>query len=652
MGRDPCRLRQKIVFRERRHKTTRYRTATPENHCNILKRTLYILSLIALLMAAFILGKIEFLAYNRDITFFSMHELLRAIRYGLPLDAGMVALMVMPVWLITLLTMKWKSMPLRWIAGTYLAIATFATGFITGGGIVMYENWKFPVDASIFSYMSSPGNAGASASTYYIITRGGLVLLSSALMAFLTVVLTPRRIEEKNGRGGHRRQRKGNADTRPIPFLLTGLLLCLMMWGITGKRLDERSAFHSDKLLLNHAALNPMGHMLRSLWFYRQAPEKQFAMMDRKECDRIFTGIFPTDTEDITDTLLRTKRPDILTIQLESMGAPFMESLGGAKNVTPELDAWMERGINFTNAWANSFRTDRGTVSVLSGYVSYPTVSLMMTDSCLAKLPSLAKTLGRYGYTADYLYGGNAHHMNKRKYLEAVGFRVWDIEDIDVSKSERDTWGANDSIAMNRVLRLIQQTKRENGPDKPFYWGCQTISSHEPWEVPYKRLDNKVYNAFAYTDHCVGQLLDSLSRTPLWDNLLVILFADHGHTYGLTMDNPEFFHIPIFMVGGALCKTKKTDLIMAQNDIVATLLSQMGIPHNEEFPWSRNVLSHNYTYPSAYCNYPAGALLVDSSGRTLMDVPSEYILVDEPQPSETRQKNLKVMLQKSYETIP
>lgn len=618
-----------------------------------MKRTLYILSLTALLLVATILGKVEFLAYNRDIMFFTMSELMQVLWHGLPLDISTVAMAVLPVWFITLLTVKWPSMPLRWIVGPYIGIVTFLMGCVTGATIIMYENWKFLLDASIFSYMSSPGNATASASVYYIVTRIGLILLSSFLLSFLSVAITPKSIvpqKSRYGGGGRRQQHAPQRHT--TAYLLTGLLLCFMLWGVNGRRADERSAFHSEKIMLNHAAINPVGHMVRSLWTYSKDFNEQFRLMPEEECNTIFAQIFPTDTEDITDTLLRTRRPDILTIQLESMGAPFIESLGGAKGVAPELCQWMTRGVNFTNAWATSFRTDRGTASALSGYVSYPTTSLMMTDSCLPLLPSLAKTLKGYGYTADYMYSGNSNHMNKRKYMEAVGFRMWDIEDINVAPEERDVWGANDSIAMNRMLGLIQRTKQENGAEKPFFWACQTISSHEPWEVPYHRLDNKVHNAFAYTDHCVGQFLDSLSRTSVWDNLLVVVYADHGHTYGLTFDNPEFFHMPLFLIGGAVSKVRTYDTIIAQNDMVATILSQMGIPHNEEFPWSRNVFSRNYTYPFAYCNYPAGALFVDGSGKTMMDVQSGYIMADEPEPSGERLKHLQVMLQKTYDTIP
>lgn len=617
-----------------------------------MKQTRYILALTALLLCATLMGKVGFLLYNQDMTTFTAGEMMRALWHGLPLDASTVAMTVMPVWILTLMSVTvWPGMPLRKIAGTYLAVATFLAGCVTGGTIIMYENWKLLLDASVFSYMSSPGNAGASASTHYIVTRIGSVLASSLLLAFLTVAITPRRITSERQGGRHPRKRESLRRERRL-YLLTGLLLGAMMLGINGRPANEYSAFHSDKIVLNHAAVNPVGHMARSMLLYAHDYDKQFPNMPQPRCDSIFAEIFPSDTEDITDTILNTRRPDILTIQLESMGAPFIESLGGVPDITPELCQWMRRGVNFTNAWATSFRTDRGTVSVLSGHVSYPTASLMMNDTCLPLLPGLAKTLRSHGYTADYMYGGNAHHMNKRKYLEAIGFRVWDIEDIDVSPDERDVWGANDSIAMNRMLGLMQRTRQENGPDRPYYWGCQTISSHEPWDVPYGRLENKVHNAFAYTDHCVGQFLDSLSRTPLWDNLLVVLFADHGHTYGLTLDNPEFFHMPLFFVGGAVSKRYDTSTIIAQNDIAATILSQMGIPHNQDFPWSRNVFSRNYTYPFAYCNCPAGSLFTDSTGTTMTDLQSGYVLNDAPEPNPTRLRNLMVMQQKSYSCIP
>ena len=103
-----------------------------------MKRTLYILALTALLLVATILGKVEFLAYNRDIMFFTMSEMIQVLWHGLPLDMSTVAMAVLPVWFITLLTMKWPSMPLRWIVGPYIGIVTFLMGCVTGATVIMY----------------------------------------------------------------------------------------------------------------------------------------------------------------------------------------------------------------------------------------------------------------------------------------------------------------------------------------------------------------------------------------------------------------------------------------------------------------------------------------------------------------------------------
>ena len=248
-----------------------------------MKRTLYILALTTLLLLATILGKVEFLAYNRDIMFFTLEEMMQAIWHGLPLDMSTVAMAVLPVWLITLLTLKWPSMPLRWIVGPYIGIVTFLMGCVTGATIIMYENWKFLLDASVFSYMSSPGNASASASTYYIVTRIGLILLSSFLLSFLSIVITPKSIERKTVTNGKRKFKRSPLTAHRSPFYLTGLLLCLMAWGINGKRADESSAFHSEKILLNHAAINPIGQMVRSMLYYSKDLNQQFRLMPQAD---------------------------------------------------------------------------------------------------------------------------------------------------------------------------------------------------------------------------------------------------------------------------------------------------------------------------------------------------------------------------------
>lgn len=604
------------------------------------RRTGFVVWQLVLMLFLAVVGKVAFLGYNAGNDVVAVSDVWAVLRHGFVLDFATATFLLLPAW-VTMMLLRFKKgdVHLRRYVTPYLSFIMFLVVLETFADMVMYSHWKFKLDASIFGYMFDAGEVGSSVSTWYIVSRAIVLVLSVAAFGIASYRLTPRIL---------RHDEKERTDVMLARIIIAMATAISILPGAN----DESRAFHSDRILLSHAAVNPFHRFAASAWLYSKPLDRQFVLMEEARRDSIFREMFPQDTEDIGDTLLTTMRPNILTLQLEGCGAPLIEALGGLPGVTPELCRWMQKGVNFDNAWASSFRTDRGTVSVISGYVSYPTTSLMLRDECLPKLPSLAQSLRNNGYSAEYLYGGNPTVMNKDVYLRAMGFeRVLGIEDLDVPQAERDSWGANDSISMNRLLRIMMSKPS----DTPWYMGYQTISSHEPWDVPYHRLQDSVQNAFAYTDHCLGHFLDSLSHTPLWDNLLVVIFADHGITYGVDMKTPEFFHMPLLMVGGAVRKARVISRLTAQSDIAATLLSQLGVSHRD-FPWSRNVLSSNYRYHFIYSNYPSGVLYKDDTGDTMTDLISGCVVNKGDEGDETghseRMERINVMLQTSYARIP
>lgn len=603
-----------------------------------MKRVAYIIKMFVFLLMLSGVGRFAFFYYNRTTFFFTLRDMAKAELYGLPMDLVVASGIMLLPYVFVLLSFLWKKMPLRVLLAPYLLITLVLATAITGSDVTMYEHWKFKLDASVISYMSEPGEGAACATVWYIVSRIGSIVLSAILAVVVAIWMTPARFCQKKSRKAERHTKATVYGT-----LCCGMVIFTLLTLASLNIVAEKNAFQGQKIYLSHGAVNPVYHMAASLWQYSKPSAEQFVYMNENEAKGIVQPLFPAETEDITDTLLTTTRPNILTIQLESFGAVFVEKLGGIPDISPELCAWMEHGVNFTNAWATSFRTDRGTVSVMAGYPSYPTKSLMLIDSCFASLPAFAKTLQGAGYRTTYLYGGEPSLMNKGKYLKAAGFEdVLGIEDIGVNKSERDAWGANDSISFNRLMSYLKDREKS-----PWYVGYQTLSSHQPFDVPYQRLDNKVTNAFAYTDHCLGMFLDSLSKTPLWDNLLVVIFADHGLPYKQNFDDPEFFHMPLLFVGGAVKKNIEVNKLIAQNDIAATILSQMNISHRN-YRWSRNVFSRNYTSPCIYATYPAGALFMDETGSTMIDLQSDAVVCDDPQISDLRLKKLKALLQETY----
>lgn len=601
-----------------------------------MSRILYLLRLWLSLLLLFALGKMVFLMYNADVSPFGCADAWQVWWHGLTMDISTAGYVTALPLLLALVSLWWRKLPLRWVLWPYLTVVAVLLAVIIGGDTVLYEFWKFKLNAAIFGYMQNPEGATSSVSPLFIITRVGGILLLAVLAGWLLLRRTPVHFPAVRRRLVH----------TVLLVLCGGALFVGIRGGVQQGVMNVGVAYYSPSLFLNHAAVNPAFSLLSSLSKTKDFGG-QFNWQDDKLLARSFEGLYPSETEDIQDTLLRVKRPNVLVVLMESFGSKFVHELGGLPDVAPGMSRLIPQSIFWTRFYSNSFRTDRGTVSAFSGWVSYPTVSLMRLPEKLNHLPSLARSLQREGYHTGYLYGGDITIMNKKGYLVATGYRqLTSAADFPKRETSESKWGANDSVTARRTYEMIAGGQMP----EPWHMTFQTLSSHEPFEVPYHRLSDKKLNAFAFTDHCVTTLIDSLRNTPQWDNLLVILIPDHGFLYDLTYESPEFFHAPMLWLGGAIREPRRMEVLMNQSDLAATLLSQMGISHTD-FPWSRNVLSRNYRYPFAYSSFPSGILFADSTGVSVFDITSRKPITEQPAPSPDRIHKAKTILQMSYDRL-
>ncbi len=597
------------------------------------QRLLFILSLLALFVAVFALGKVAFLWYNHAVEAFSITDTWQVIWHGLTMDLSTAAYLTAIPWLCCLVSLWWGKMPLRRLLLPYYIVVCTLVSAIVVGDTVMYGFWKFKLDSTIFPYLRHAEGATNSVSPWFIVVGLAVFALLAAAVAYLATRLTPRRV----GNSRHR-------ILHSLALLLVGgcLFLC-MRGGVRQSTMNVGVAYYSPSLFLNHAAVNPAFSLMSSLSKNKDFAS-QFRLLDEEEREETFSPLYTQTDGELTDTLLRTERPNVLIVLMESFGGKFVEELGGVPGVAPNMSRLIREGIFWDNMYANSFRTDRGTVSTLSGWTSYPTVSLMRIPGRTAELPSIAHTLNEAGYESDYLYGGDIKIMGKRGYLVATGYgRLTSIDDFPLREANDSKWGVNDRVTARRAYEMLARRRT----DKPWHMVFQTLSSHEPYKVPYHRLNDEVLNAFAFTDECIGELVDSLRTLPLWDNTLIILLPDHNSSYGGSYQDPEFFHCPMLWIGGAIKQPGRIHTLLNQSDLAATLLGQMGLPHSQ-FPWSRNVLSKGYTYPFVYSTYPSGILFKDSTGVTVFDTNSLSPITEEPSHSDDRTRRAKAILQTSY----
>lgn len=532
-------------------------------------------------------------------------ELPAVIWHGLPLDLSMAGYLSVIPGFLSIAVVWLKRDLVKPIMNIYFIIASL---FITCSFLLnasLYPYWKYPLDSTpLFYFFTSPADAIASVSIWQVI-------LSIVILIVLTVGVwfTLRMRGEKRqqysrysygygGFGSGKRNRFDDFDrhrgrTSIILLLLTGLLFLPIRGGITVSTMNTGQAYYSQNAYLNHSAVNPLFSLLESIT-HQEDFASQYRFMKDKEADKIFATMTSTSDENtyplLNEATFKKGTPDILIVIMESFASDIMPSMGSYKDVAVCLDSIAQQSILFTRFYANSFRTDRGMVSILSGYPAQPTTSIMRYPRKTSQLPSIARNLVKYkNYKTTYYYGGDADFCNMRSYLVSQGYQHI-ISDANFPIEDKlSKWGVPDHIV---AARMMEDIKAQQNEKRPMLRILQTSSSHEPFEVPYHRLKDKRLNAFAYTDSVMGAIVREYRKLPRWKNTLIVFVPDHvgGYKENLNDHDRSRYQIPLILAGGAISRPMKVGIIGSQHDIAATLLGQLGVEHRE-FTFSKNMMS-------------------------------------------------------------
>lgn len=532
-------------------------------------------------------------------------ELPAVIWHGLPLDLSMAGYLSVIPGFLSIAVVWLKRDLVKPIMNIYFIIASL---FITCSFLLnasLYPYWKYPLDSTpLFYFFTSPADAIASVSIWQVI-------LSIVILIVLTIGVwfTLRMRGEKRqqysrysygygGFGSGKRNRFDDFDrhrgrTSIILLLLTGLLFLPIRGGITVSTMNTGQAYYSQNAYLNHSAVNPLFSLLES-FTHQEDFASQYRFMKDKEADKIFATMTSTSDENtyplLNEATFKKGTPDILIVIMESFASDIMPSMGSYKDVAVCLDSIAQQSILFTRFYANSFRTDRGMVSILSGYPAQPTTSIMRYPRKTSQLPSIARNLAKYkNYKTTYYYGGDADFCNMRSYLVSQGYQHI-ISDANFPIEDKlSKWGVPDHIL---AAKMMEDIKAQQNEKRPMLRILQTSSSHEPFEVPYHRLKDKRLNAFAYTDSVMGAIVREYRKLPRWKNTLIVFVPDHvgGYKENLNDHDRSRYQIPLILAGGAISRPMKVGIIGSQHDIAATLLGQLGVEHRE-FTFSKNMMS-------------------------------------------------------------
>ena len=576
--------------------------------------------------------------YHAQAAEASAAELALVVWNGLKLDQT-VAGYITALPLLVVLAALW--IPGRWsrsvLKGYLLVIAAVAaTAF--AANLALYEYWAFPLDSSVLQYLASPKEALASVTAGQLLLQ--LLVAAAVFGGMAWCYLRVLRLYDPARRSTHR------AGSTLVLLLAAGVLFLPIRGGVSVATANVSKVYFSGRMFLNHAAVNPLFSFLSTLsdgddalYEYEFFPETESAAIFEPLRGDLPAGIG-------TDTLLRTRRPNVVLFLVESFGRSTVDERVGGEPVAPEFQRLKGEGVYFDNLFANSFRTDRGTVAVLSGFPAQTKMSVMKLPVKSQRLPSIARSLRREGYATSFYYGGDLNFTNTASYLYGTGFDrlTWQKDlhfDAPTSK-----WGYADDVVIDA---FTDHVLAEAASQRPFFAAMLTLSSHEPFDVPFAKFDDPMLNAMAFTDACLGRFVERVRQTPVWDDLLVILIADHAYPYPYGIANSDALRhrIPMLWLGGAVRRPAVVETYGSQSDLAATLLAQLGIAHGD-FLFSRDLFDPARPKFGYWC-FNNGFGVADAGGTTIFDCTSARVI--SPDSTAAQLRDGKAMLQTTYKAI-
>lgn len=525
-----------------------------------------------------------------------LFDWFRVIHYGLKLDLSTAAYLMIIPGLIVAGTFFYKNTFVYKIIDWYIYLMLFIVLILGVADMELYSYWGFKLDITPFLYLKTPEGAISSVNITELVML--IAFLAILFYFFIYIYLHIIRIKEIK------------ADKNNWKISLAALLFTIFLFiparggfGIATMNLGA-VYFHSDRFA-NHSAINVLWNTIYS---YTEKKDllSSFNFMSDEDAEKLTEDLFPAQNSNGTKII--KNRANVIFIILESFSNKIIETLGGEPGITPELNKLCNEGLLFTNFFASGDRSDKGLVSLFSGFPSQPLSTIMNYPAKTQSLPFLMDPFANNGYTTYFYHGGDLDFANFRSYFTRKSVNnIIDINQFPRAYREQK-WGVPDNYVFDRVLSDLDNCR------EPFFVSVFTISSHEPFDVPSTSVfgssgrDDLSKNAFYFSDHCLGDFIRKAKQKAWYENTLFIITADHGsRSPGNTpAHSREKFSIPMLWLGGALLSEPgKNYKYASQCDLPVTLLSQFGFDVSE-YQYANNIFNHlnkgfaYYTFNNGY----------------------------------------------------
>lgn len=237
---------------------------------------------------------------------------------------------------------------------------------------------------------------------------------------------------------------------------------------------------------------------------------------------------------------------NILIVQLESVQEFVVNKTINGKEITPNLNKFLNENIEFTNMHMQSYSStaDSEYTFVTSTYPMENGMSF--SKYFLNTYDNIFEMFNRKDYYTSYMHGNVASFWNRGNVYSRMNLNDTVFLDKFEEQSEMISGYLSDELFYKQAVEKIQNQ------DTPFMTFLVSSSSHTAFDLPgiihkeqkinidvgkYKdTFFGNYLEAMNYADYAFGILIDELEQSELYDELGILVFGDHN---GLSMYDEE-----------------------------------------------------------------------------------------------------------------
>tara|TARA_Y100001933_G_scaffold252521_1_gene291612 strand:+ start:1218 stop:3077 length:1860 start_codon:yes stop_codon:yes gene_type:complete len=523
----------------------------------------------------FINRVIFFIFYFNSFKSIRLFEVLQVVPNSISLDLSFISYVASIIFLLILLGFVFSSFKIEpFINKTvnfFLVSMILFTNIVSAGEICLYKEWETKLNYTALSHLKQPSEVFLTASNIDYLIFSFYILISIIVIRFYFYNIKIHFKFQKN-------TFKSTLKTVVFAPLILGVFFYFIRGGLQSIPINISDAYFSKNIIVNDLTVNSNWNIIQSYFkSSRSINGNPYIKYSKKEYDLFVENYINDSTIKVLPTkILKDDQPNIVFILLESWSADIIESLGGIKSITPNFNKLEEQGLLFSNFYSNGWKSEQAVSSIFSSFPVFPYISIIKETDKARKLPSINKSLKNYN--SSFIFGGQLSYGNIKGFLLNQKFDL--VLDIDDFNYPRGKLGIHDEFMFDEFHLHLNKMK------EPFFSTLFTLSSHSPYDFPFKhkfsfnsRHDPYV-NSVAYTDSCLGVFFQKIKNEKWYDNTLFIIVSDHSHSTPIhrRVAQKERFKIPMLWYGNVLNEKYKgfsNEILSSHIDITPTLLSQL-----------------------------------------------------------------------------